>query len=484
MRSVTQGNLAPEAGTIRARDQNMILITSTMAGFLSTFMSSSVNIALPVIDSEFHVSAVVLGWIPLAYIVTGGAALMPAGQLSDFQGRRRVFLWGLIIFTVFSGASALAPSAGWLIGLRLAQGFSAGLLFATTTAMIISAFPLERRGRALGLQISGVYLGTTLGPALGGIITHSLGWRGLFWIIAGLALVNCILTVTQTQGLEWREPAGSSFDVVGAAIYGVALPAVLVGLSFLPGLLGILFLVVGVAGLAVFVWWESRTPNPIFRVDLMRHNRVFAFSNLSSLINYSATFAMTFLISLYLQYNRGLNAMTAGFVLVIGLFLQAAFSPVAGRLVDRVPARLVASGGMCLCVLGLVGLAFIGETTPYWHLIPLLCLLGIGFAFFAPAITHAVMGSVERRDVSVAAAVLATVRMAGQNISLGVATLVLALVVGKHEIQPGDYPHVLTSVRITFGIFAALCAFGVAASLVGGRTGGWGRDAGRRQAVK
>jgi MFS family permease len=172
--------------------------------------------------------------------------------------------------------------------------------------------------------------------------------------------------------------------------------------------------------------------------------------------------------------------MTAGFVLVAGMFLQACFSPVSGRLVDRFPARLIASGSMVLCTLGLAGLAFVSETTPYWQLISLLCVLGVGFGLFAPAITHAVMGSVERRDVSIAAATLATVRLAGQNISLGVATLVLALVVGQHEIRPSDYPNLLTSVQITFGIFAFFCLIGIGASFVGGGH----RSEGRRQAAE
>jgi MFS family permease len=460
--------ISVDGPALSPRDEVSILVVTTMAGFLSTFMSSAVNIALPVIEAEFHVSAVVLGWIPLAYILTCGAGLMPAGQLSDLQGRRRVFLWGMIVFTMFSGAPALAPSAEWIIGLRLVQGIGAALLFATTTAMVTAAYPLERRGRALGLQISGVYLGLTLGPALGGIITHGVGWRGLFWIVFILSALNCLATLLFTRGIEWRAPKGLVFDRVGSAIYAVSLPLLLVGLSMLPGILGIVLLVVGAFGVSVFLRWETKARDPILRVDLLRKNRVFAFSNLSSLINYSATFAMTFLISLYLEYVRGLNSMTAGFVLVAGMFLQACFSPISGRLVDRVPARVVASGSMVLCTLGLAGLAFVGTNTPYWQLISLLCVLGIGFGLFAPAITHAVMGSVERRDVSVAAATLATVRVAGQNISLGVATLVLALVAGQHEIQPGDYPNLLTSVQITFGIFALFCLVGVGASLVGG----------------
>lgn len=206
---------------------------------------------------------------------------------------------------------------------------------------------------------------------------------------------------------------------------------------------------------------------PLLNVDLFRHNRVFAFSNLAAFINYAATLAITFLMSLYLQYTGGLNPQTAGFVLVAGAFVQAAFSPVAGRVADRVEARLVASAGMGLCVLGLLGLVFVGQDTAYWYVIAMLCMLGLGFAFFAAPITLAVMGSVETRHVGMASSTLATVRSAGQNLGNGVAGLVLAIVVGQEAIVPAVYPRVLTSVRITFSIFTVLCALGVAAALVG-----------------
>ncbi len=157
------------------RDQTMVLIVTTLAGFVSTFMGSSINIALPMIESEFHVSAVTLGWIPLAYILAAGAVLMPVGRISDLYGRKRIFVWGLAVFTVVAFASAFSPSVLVLIVLRVVQGLGAALIFASFTAMIILAYPPETRGRALGLNVAGVYLGLTLGPVLGGIIIHNIG---------------------------------------------------------------------------------------------------------------------------------------------------------------------------------------------------------------------------------------------------------------------------------------------------------------------
>ena len=213
-------------------------------------------------------------------------------------------------------------------------------------------------------------------------------------------------------------------------------------------------------------------PDPLLNLGLFRHNRVLSFSNLAAFVNYAATAAVVFLMSLYLQYTRGLSPQSAGLVLLAGALVQAAFSPIAGRVADRAEARFVASGGMALCVLGLLGLAFVGTATPYWYVISMMCLLGLGFAFFASPITYVVMGSVASRDVGMASSTLATVRWTGNNLSIGLAGLILAAVVGAETIEPVDYPLVLTAVRISYVVFAALCALGLVALLLGP---GWRR---------
>jgi EmrB/QacA subfamily drug resistance transporter len=448
------------------KTQNIILAVTAVSGFVASFMGSSINIALPKIESEFHVSAVTLGWMSTAYVLAAAAVLMPVGRLADLHGRTRVYLTGLVGFTVISFASALAPSATILIVLRVLQGLASAMLFSTTTAMVILSHPLEIRGRALGLQVAGVYLGLTIGPVLGGIITENAGWRILFVVVGTLSLANAVVPFWKLRKIDWREPKVARFDVFGSVIWAVALSALLLGFSYLPGLAGAILIAASVVGLVLFFWWETRAADPILSVDLFLRNRVFASSNAAALINYSATFAMTFLMSLYLQYNRGLDPQEAGLVLVPGLFLQAVLSVVAGRLADRLPSRTLASVGMGLTVLGLSAFAFLTETTSYWYIIGVLCVLGIGFALFASPITHTIMGSVEKRHVGTASATLATMRMTGQNMSMGLATLVLAIVVGRHEIGLDDYPNFLTSARISFAIFAALCVLGVAASLV------------------
>jgi MFS family permease len=430
----------------------MLLVAITLCGFLGAFTVSATNIALPMIESEFRVSALALSWIPLAYVLATAAALMPMGRIADLHGHKRSFIWGLRVFAALLLATAFAPSAEVLMALRAAQGIAGALAITASTAIVTFAYPLEERGRVLG-----------------GVVIYNTGWRTLFLVVGALGVANCLIPLWRLRGVEWRQPKRARFDILGSALYAMALPVLLLGFTSLPSLLGTILVVAGAAGLATFIWWEKRAADPLLNVGLFRHNRVFAFSNMAAFISYASTLAVTFLMSLYLQYTRGLNPQTAGFVLVAGAFVQAAFSPVAGRAADRIEARLVASAGMCLCVLGLLGLVFVGEDTAYWYVVAMLCLLGLGFAFFAAPITHAVMGSVEKRHVGVASSTLATVRWAGQNLSIGLAGLILAIVVGGQAIEPAVYPRILTAVRISFVVLTVLCVLGVAASLVGPR---------------
>jgi Na+/melibiose symporter-like transporter len=248
----------------------------------------------------------------------------------------------------------------------------------------------------------------------------------------------------------------------------VSLPALLLGFTFIPTLHGILLVCGGVIGLAVFLWWETRAADPLLSVNLLRHNRAFALANAAALINYSATFALSFLLTLYLHYNRGLSVSQVGYVLVASPLLQTLISPVAGRLADRLQPRLVAATGQALCALGLITFVFLGTDTQLWFVVLTLCVLGLGFGLFASPLAHMVMSSVDRRYVGTASATVATMRVAGQGFSVGISGLLLAVIVGgSKQLQPSDYPNLLTSVRVTFAVFAVLCVLGFVAVLMG-----------------
>lgn len=445
-----------------------VLTVNILANWLTAFMTTSINIALPSIQTEFHLGAVALGWLPLAYVLASAVFLLPFGKIGDRYGRRLVFLSGLIVFALSSLALVFAHSYLLLAGFRITQGVGAAMMFSTSMAMVTLAYPPQRRGWAMGLSVAAAYLGQTMGPLIGGIIVHNIGWRSLFLVTACLAFFNLALDFRLLGRAEWKEDRPVGFDWGGSALYAGALSAFLLGLSWLPLRQGLLLFAVGIAGLALFVWWETRAPSPIVVFSLFRHNRVFTFSSLTALISYSSVWAMTYLMSLYLQFIKGLNAQTAGLVLIVGVALQCLVSPFGGRISDRIEPRWVASGGMALCVMGLLLFSFLSADTPYWYIVLALSLLGLGYAFFSGPNQSSIMGSVERRFIGFASASIGTVRMVGMAVSIAAATLIMALIVGRHDIQPADYPRLLTAIRTTFALFAGLCTIGVIVSLARG----------------
>jgi MFS family permease len=241
------------------------------------------------------------------------------------------------------------------------------------------------------------------------------------------------------------------------------------GFSTLPGLWGICIFFLGVFGFFAFVKWEMRTPSPIFKLDLFIKNKIFALSNLAAFINYSATFAVSFFMSLYLQFVQGYTPQEAGMILVSQPIMQAIFSPLAGRLSDRIEPRIIASIGMALTALGLFFFIFVDQETKITFIIGSLILLGLGFALFSSPNTNAVMSSVEKRFYGVASGTLGTMRTTGMMFSMGVTMMIFAIFIGRAQITPASYPLFMKSMKIVFTISTALCVAGTFASLSRGR---------------
>ena len=442
-------------------------MVATLASFLTPFMGSATNVALPAIGREMALSAVALSWVATAYLLSAAVFLVPFGKLADIHGRKRVFVSGLVVLTATSALCALAPSFPLLLAGRVAQGIGGGMIFGTSVALLTSIFPPGRRGLALGVNVAAVYLGLSLGPPLGGLLTQQLGWRSVFLANVVLGAGAAALATWGLRG-EWKESPGDRLDASGAVLYGVGLCVLMYGLGRLPAPGGAGLVVLGLVLLAAFVAWERMAAYPLLDMALFAENRVFAFSNLAALINYAATFAVGFLLSLYFQSVRGLSAQATGALLAAQPLVQAGLSPLAGRLSDRVDPRLVASSGMGLIAGGLALLAFVGPATPAGFVVGCLVLLGAGFGLFSSPNTNAVMASVERRSYGVASATLATMRLVGQMLSMGLASLVLAVFVGRETVGGGRGAGFVTGMHVAFAAYALLCVAGVFASLARG----------------
>jgi EmrB/QacA subfamily drug resistance transporter len=444
------------------------LAIASLSSFITPFMMSSINIALPVIGKEFKTDAVVLSWVATSYLLAAAVSLVPFGKLADIYGRKKIYMLGMVLFSLTSLMSAVATSAPMLIIFRIFQGAGSAMVFATGIAILSSVYPAQERGKVLGIAVAAVYIGLSCGPFFGGLLTQHFSWRSIFLINIPFGVLIILLIIFKLKG-EWKGAEGQKFDLTGSIIYGTAIFAFMYGITILPDIRSIVLILTGVVGLLAFIKWELVVKSPVFEVNLFVTNRTYAFSCLAALINYSATFAVAFLLSLYLQYIKGLTPQGAGVVLVSTPVVMAIFSPLAGRLSDRIEPRVISSLGMGLTVLGLVLLIALNARTGLPYIIASLLILGFGFALFSSPNMNAIMSSVDRRFFGIASASVGTMRLLGQMLSMGIVTLIFALYIGRAQITPQSYAMLIKSIRVAFTVSTCFCVAGVFFSLYRGR---------------
>lgn len=340
------------------------------------------------------------------------------------------------------------------------------MIFGTGVAILTSVYPPEERGRALGINVAAVYLGLSLGPFLGGVMTEHIGWESVFLAVIPIGLAVLALTILCVR--EERGGEDGAIDVPGSFVYSASLVALMYGFSRIQEATGIALVLAGIAGMLVFLVWEKRARHPLLKIDLITRNRQFAMSNLAAFIHYSATFAITFLMSLYLQFIKGMSPQQAGLILVSQPLVMTLFSPLAGRLSDRIAPRVLASVGMAVTSLGLFLLVFLTDGAGMVQILTPLLIIGLGFAFFSSPNTNAVMGAVDRRMYGLAGGFISTMRVTGQAMSMGIVLMLFALFIGANAITPELYPAFMKSMRIGFAVFSLLCGLGIFASLARG----------------
>ena len=441
------------------------LIAVSLSSFLVSYMVSSINIALPLIGQEFTLAPSVLGWIAMTYLLSTAVFLLPSGMYSDIRGRKKVFIAGCAIIMLSSVGCVFSPSGLILILFRIIQGTGTAMLFASSTPIITTAFPPEKRGRVLGITIATIYMGLSMGPFLGGILAHWYGWRSLFYFnIIGMsvALVGGykLIVADKVDKTHYKK----RIDLTGSALSAAAILCGMIGLTHVTSLYGAPLMIGGAVILVIFFFHELRTLEPLLPVRVFRHNRVFIFSNIAAMINYSSTFAITFFLSLYLQYIKGYTPDRAGLILIAQPVMQAVLSPVAGRLSDSRDPRILSSAGMGIIACGLLVFAIYPGVIPVWLIVALLSLLGVGFALFSSPNTNAVFGSVEHRYLGTASSVISMMRVLGQVMSMAIAILLMAHFTGSHTVDSSNADAFLSALRAGFIIFSILCIAGIPTS--------------------
>lgn len=458
------------APSLTPEQRRLVLIGISLASFMTPFGASMLNLSLPEIGATFGVSTHALGWVSTAYLFSSVLFLVPMARISDLVGRKKIFLIGMCIATCSAVCQLFSPSFEILILLRAVDGIAMACVFGTSLPILSSIYPASKRGSVFGINVAVVYIGSSLGPVVGGVMTQTFGWRSLFLLLIPLAAVATVL-VYRALKIEFIEGKGEPFDKIGALLYMITIFFVLFGLSNLPETWAFISLAVGLAALPVFIYYTKKQTYPIMQIRLFFTNKHFSRSNFAAFLNYAGTYAIVFFLSLYLQRILHLPAGTAGLILLAQPLLQAVFSPFVGKLSDRMDSRYLSTFGMILLAVGLLLLSTLTADSEIWQIVAYQIIIGIGFAFFASPNTSAIMGCVSRKDYSSASASLSVMRQSGMVLSMAIAMCVISIFLGSTEmIREDTIPLFLTAMQITFYIGIFLCLAGAVLSYLRGAT--------------
>ena len=440
-----------------------ILIAASCATFLTPFFGAVINIAIPTISKSFFAPPDMLAMLTTTYLLSSVIFLVPAARLADIFGILRVFTIGLVIGAIGTLLAPFSPSIEVLLLFQIGIGIGFSCVISNALSLLSTTFPPEKRGFAIGVAVSSVYLGLTAGPLLGGILTSRFGW----WSVYSFVCIICVCTFLFAQFSVRREitlTPDEKFEWKGAILYCFVIFFLLYGLIRLPSAVGVSLLIIGGVLLIFFTKIELKAEHPIFAIRLFIRNRAFALGNIATVINYGATYAVSFFMSLYLQVIGVLTPTEAGLVMISLPIVQMIFSPVAGRLSDTVRARLLMTAGMSVTTLGMVLLVCIGEHYFQMWTIATLGFLGLGVAFFGAPNVNLVLSSVPRKHHGSANSINATMRQIGMVVSMALATSFISISFGGTGGLYANHQALVSAMHLTFGCGIVLCFIGTVVS--------------------
>ena len=451
--------------------EKRIFYSICLVSFVGPFLSTSINIAIPVMAGiftgmngffmadQFDTTPDRMSWVVTLFLITTAAFLLPLGKVSDVHGRRRTYSASLIILALSSAAAAFVQTLPLLIGLRAFQGIALAGIYVSYMPLLLATTDESRHGHILGQAVALTYLGLSLGPVIGGALTEFIGWRCIFLLAAALVLLSYLFIRPVRQ--EWYENGAPFVNAVSSVLSASAILCTLYGLSSFSD--NSLFFYAGLVLSVIFVLHEGRSFHPLLPLYLFR-NLTFSMSNLAALIQYSATYAVSFLLSLYLQVILGLTPAVSGAVLLIQPLVMAVLSPRAGDLSDKYGPRGIASLGLILTAPGLLAFAVLPDISVGQGAL-CLAVIGMGAALFGAPNNSAIMGSVKKMHHGIASSVLALSRNLGQAFSMAAVTFIMT---AETEQAAAYKDGVLSAFHISFLLLSVLCLFAAAASLARG----------------
>lgn len=445
--------------------ENIVLLIATLTSFFTVFLSAAVMVAVPTIAQEFGMSNIIQNWVTMLLFLIVAVFTIPAGQLSTKFGLKKSMVFGSILFIISSIVAIFSINSEMFLICRIFQGIGVAFLNVASMAMVVSAFKPQNRGKAIGINVTGVYLATSMSPVIGGFLNYQFGWRSIFWITVPFLTLILILLIVKVKE-DWITMGEIPIDWKGCVIYSIGILMFIYGFTTLDEMSGVILTILGLIMLGIFVVVELMEKYPVFNVRFFKNSK-FSSANFAALTAYLATFTVTTIVNYHLQYIRGYNSQMAGMVLLVAPLIQVIMAPISGRLSDKYNPQKLAALGMFFGAISLGMLSMLNNETSLEFLVTAMIAHGLGFGIFSSPNTNAIMGSVDPKDTPVASASVATMRVIGQTMSMGMLTLVFAFIMGNVPMVSKYFPLLIRSSQITCLICMVLCVASIFASLVG-----------------
>lgn len=442
-----------------------VVLVGSLASFMAAYTSNAVTMALPELARVFHLSNILQNWTINLYLLTMAVLSVPFGKICAQKGLKKSFFYGALVFFIGTAGIIMAANTEMLLLFRFIQAIGSAAIFVSSVSMIVKAVPNNQRGRALGINIASVYIGLSLAPVLGGSLTYNFGWESIFAITLPVSFIVVVLTYLKIKE-EWKLDADDPIDIKGSVFYGIGISAFMYGFTELHTQTGQAITAVGVIFLIIFIYYELKQKYPIFNVRLYKNHK-FLSSNIASVISYISIFSVSTIINYHFQYILGWNAQMTGLILISMPIMQAIVTPQSGKLSDLINPQKLSALGMGLATIAILILTTMDDSTSVYIIIIALMIGGVGYGLFSSPNTNTIMSSVPPNETTMASAAVATMRIIGQTLSIGILTVIFAFVMGNVAITPSVYPQLGESCHLALICSTILGVISVLASLVG-----------------
>ncbi len=452
------------AGEYTRADMRNLLIATCAASIITPLMSTMMNLSLMSIGAEFGVGSHDQAYVNTLFLLGSVFGMVPAAKYSSIHGMKKVFILGHIILAAGCILAMVSPDFWFLVAMRFLIGVGSSMVAVTAMSMLSFVFPIEHRGKVLGINTTFVYIGLSLGPTIGGLITDFLGWRAIFGLILVLAVIP--LCVISTFRKEVAPTPDQHMDWKGASMWGATVIVLMFGVVNITEDWAKVMAVVGLAMLA-FTWhYFKHTDEPVLSVSMFR-NRVFTKACLAAFMNYGASYCITFFLALYLQSIGKLSATEAGGLMLVQPLMQVLLTMKMGDLSDRMAdKRVLPALGMAITGIG-VAMYFLLDTNYSLPLvIVIMVVIGAGLGIFSAPNTALILSSVRPELKGEASGIVAVVRQTGMMVSMALAMTCIALIMGSADnLNPSTYGAFVDTMHATFAVCTVMCFVGVLCSL-------------------